>query len=230
MRPRKTNSLAVIDFVLSNTLRLFHPFLPFITEELWHGLGYSLESRARVGSSTIIYEQWPTALEDGFKVRYGLEPAVEEFVRAKYELISLGRNLRREGNIPSSKKVKFVLKPSQPLMFYEQEVIKILLNAEVLSCEPEHQPRKGIATAHSVLGELYLPLEGLIDVSAEKERLTKELARIEGEIQKVESKLNTVAFLEKAPPLVLEEHKKRLADWQAKRAHVEAALRNLGEG
>jgi hypothetical protein len=59
-----------------------------------------------------MYAQWPRALEDDFKVRYGLDASVEEFVRAKHELISLGRNLRREGNIPSSKKVKFVLKPS----------------------------------------------------------------------------------------------------------------------
>jgi valyl-tRNA synthetase len=226
---QKSNTLAVIDLVLSNMLRLFHPFLPFITEELWHGLGYNLGFAAREGGNTIMYAYWPRALEDGFKVRYGLEASVEEFVRAKYELVSLGRNLRREGNIPSSKKVKFVLKPSQLLTDYEQEVIKILLNAEGLSCESEYQPRKGAPTAHSVLGELHLPLEGLIDVAAEKDRLTKELARFDAEIQKVESKLNNSSFVEKAPPQVLEEHKKRLADWQAKRDHVQAALRGLGE-
>ena len=176
-----------------------------------------------------MYAPWPRALEDDFKVRYGLEAPVEEFVRTKYELVSLGRNLRREGNIPSSKKVKFVLKPSQPLTAYEQEVIRILLNAEVLSCETEYQPRKGAPTAHSALGELHLPLEGLIDVSAEKARLMKELARIEAEIQKVESKLNNSSFVEKVPPLVLDEHKKRWVDWQAKRDHVQAALRSLGE-
>jgi valyl-tRNA synthetase len=115
------------------------------------------------------------------------------------------------------------------LTAYEHEVIKILLNAEALSCEPGYQPRKGAPSAHSVLGELHLPLEGLIDVSAEKGRLTKELARIEGEIQKVESKLNNSSFVEKAPLQVLEEHKKRLADWQAKRDHGQAALRSLGE-
>ena len=140
---QKTNTLAVIDFVLSNTLRLFHPFLPFITEELWQGSVTVSNQAAREGGNTIMYAHWPRALEDDFKVRYGLEAAVEEFVRTKYELVSLGRNLRREGNIPSSKKVKFVLKPSQPLTAYEQEVIRILLNAEVLSCEAEYQPRKG---------------------------------------------------------------------------------------
>ena len=58
-----------------------------------------------------MFAQWPKPFEDDFKARYGLEPSVEEFVRRSMSLVSLGRNLRREGNIPSKKKVKFVLKP-----------------------------------------------------------------------------------------------------------------------
>ena len=77
------------------------------------------------------------------------------------------------------------------------------------------------------MGELFLPLEGLIDVAAEKARLTKEMEKIEAEIAKVEQKLANPNFTQKVPAAVLEEHQQRLADWQAKLAHVNAALAAL---
>jgi valyl-tRNA synthetase len=224
---RKANTLAVIDFVLSNTLRLFHPFLPFISEELWHGLGYNHELPAGQGSETIMFACWPKPLGDDFKTHYGLDESDLRFVDAKYELITKGRNLRREGNIPSSKKVAFVFKPPGQVSTHEAEVMRILLNAESLSVEPNYQPRKGTPAALSPLGELYLPLEGLIDVEAERARLAKELGKVEIEIEKVVQKLNNQAFVEKVPPQVLEEHKKRLVDWQAKKQQITSALENL---
>ena len=77
------------------------------------------------------------------------------------------------------------------------------------------------------MGELYLPLEGLIDIGAEKARLLKELAKIESEIAKTEQKLSNPQFTQKAPPHVLEEHRQRLAEWQAKRDRVKASLDGL---
>jgi valyl-tRNA synthetase len=64
---RKANTLAVIDFVLSHTLRLFHPFLPFITEELWHGMGYAEDMPENQGGKTIMFAPWPKPLDDDFK-------------------------------------------------------------------------------------------------------------------------------------------------------------------
>jgi valyl-tRNA synthetase len=225
----RANKLAVIDFVLSNTLRLFHPFLPFITEELWHGLGYHSELPDDQGGRTIMFAHWPKALDDDFKQHYGLDESDEQFVNVKYELVGQGRNLRREGNIASSKKVRFVFKPANPLPPYEAAVLKVLLNAEALDIDSDYQPRKGTLTVHSTLGELYLPLEGLRDIPAEKARLTKELQKIDAEIEKVQQKLNNPAFAEKVPPAVLAEHQKRLADWQVKRRHVQTALEGLDE-
>ena len=63
---RKANTLAVIDFVLSHTLRLFHPFLPFITEELWHGMGYAEDMPEKQGGKTIMFAPWPKPLDDDF--------------------------------------------------------------------------------------------------------------------------------------------------------------------
>jgi valyl-tRNA synthetase len=73
-------------------------------------------------------------------------------------------------------------------------------------------------------GKLFMPTEGLIDIEAEKARLKKELDKIESEISKVEQKLNNPAFTQKVPATVLEEHKKRLVEWQNKLAHTKAAL------
>jgi valyl-tRNA synthetase len=224
----KANTLGVLDFVLSNTLRLFHPFLPFITEELWHGLGLNLDLPADQGGDSIMFSHWPKPFDDDFKAHYGLDESAARFVDGKYELVTQGRNLRREGNISSSKKVAFVLKPAQELAAYEADVLKLLLNAERLDIDPDYQPKKGTPAVHSILGELYLPLEGLIDVAAEKERLMKELAKVDAEIEKVKQKLNNPAFTQKVPPAVLDEHQKRLADWETKRQRVQASLEALG--
>jgi len=220
----RANKLAVIDFVLGHTLRLFHPFLPFITEELWHGLGYNQDLPADQGGKTIMSARWPKPFNDDEKSHYGLDEQVLKFVDAKYELVTRGRNLRRESNIAGNKKVKFILKVKDPLPAQEEDVIRLLLNAEGLDVDPNFVPTKGTPSTLTDLGELFLPLEGLVDVAAEKARLAKELAKIEAEIEKGQSKLKNASFTQKAPPNVLDEHKKRLADWQAKRAQVKAAL------
>jgi valyl-tRNA synthetase len=224
----RANKLAVIDFVLGHTLRLFHPFLPFITEELWHGLGYDQDLPAGQGGRTIMFAHWPRPFDDDFKAHYGLNESDERFVDAKYELITRGRNLRREFNVAANRKVKFILKVKDPLSAQEADVIKLLLNAESLDVDPNFAPKKGTPSVLTDLGELFLPLEGLVDIEAEKARLKKELAKVEAEIEKVQSKLNSPDFVQKVPPNVLDDHKKRLADWQAKQQQVKAALDALG--
>ena len=225
--PRKANTVAVIDFVLSHTLRLFHPFLPFITEELWHGMGYSTDMPETQGGQTIMFAPWPKPFEGEFRDHYSLDDCYIEFAEAKYEVVTQGRNLRRVGNIQSGKKVKFVLKPNREMIPHDIEVIKILLNAEALEIVPDFAPKKGTPTAHTPMGELFLPLEGLVDMEAEKVRLTKEKEKIEGEILKVEQKLANPSFTQKVPASVLEEHRQRLADWQSKLAHANVALEDL---
>jgi valyl-tRNA synthetase len=224
---RRANTLAVIDFILAHTLRLFHPFLPFITEELWHGMGYHEDMPANQGGHTIMYAPWPKPLDEDFRGHYGLDASYLDVVNAKYDLVTQGRNLRREGNIPASKKVRFVFKTAKELSKYDAEVLKLLLNAEALEIDLNYQPKQGTPTVHSDLGELYLPLEGLIDVVAEKARQTKELEKYENEIARAEQKLNNPNFTSKAPPHVLQEHKQRLVEWQTKRDRVKKALESL---
>ena len=102
--------------------------------------------------------------------------------------------------------------------------MKILLQADPLEIVPDYQPPQGTPNVHSELGELFLPLDGLIDFEAEAARLTKEVERIEKEIEKAHAKLNNPRFASKAPPEVVEEHRKRLADWTEKLSHAEKNL------
>ena len=225
---RMANTLAVIDFVLSHTIRLFHPFVPFITEELWHGMGFATDMPDGQGGQTIMNAPWPLPFDDEFKGHYGLDDCYLEMTDTKYELVRNGRDLRRAGNIQAAKKVKYVFKPAQQLTPHDAEVIKLLLNAESLEVNENYQPPKGTPVVASPLGELFLPLEGLIDVAAEKIRLAKEVEKIQSEIVKVEQKLANPNFTSKVPPAVLAEHEQRLAEWRSKLAHTQASLDTLG--
>ena len=224
---QRANTLAVIDFVLSHTLRLFHPFLPFITEELWHGMGYAEDMPENQGGQTIMFAPWPKPLDDDFKLHYGLTGQDEKHIEARNELVTQGRNLRRTANIAASKKIKFILKPSRELATHDLEVLKLLLNAEAVEVNANYQPGKNTMTVRAELGDLYLPLEGLIDKEAETARLKKELEKIEAEIAKIEQKLANPNFAQKVPANVLQEHQQRLAEWHGKRDHVKSALAAL---
>ena len=224
---RKANTVAVIDFVLSHTLRLFHPFLPFITEELWHGMGYAEDMPEEQGGKTIMSAPWPKPFDEDFKGHYGLDDCYLGMVDAKYELVTQGRNLRRAGNISAGKKVKFIFKPTNSTSPHDLEVMKLLLNAEAVEVNPDYQAPKGTPTIRTELGELSLPLEGLVDVAAEKVRLGKEREKIDGDIVKTEQKLANPNFVQKVPPQVLAEHQQRQTDLKAKLEHVIAALKAL---
>jgi valyl-tRNA synthetase len=222
---RKKNVLAVVDFVMGNMLRLFHPFIPFITEELWHGLGFSNDMPHDQGGSTIMTARWPKRIDKNFIELYGLDDSIDRLIDAKHELVTQGRNLRAVYNIPFNKKVIYYLNPSGQLDELEVAVMKVLLNAESIS--NGNDVPKGTPRISSVLGDLYLPLEGLIDFEAEKSRLTKEVNKIEKEIEKVQVKLRNSNFTERAPVEVLDEQRARLEEWKAKQVQLTDALISL---
>ncbi len=226
--PRKANTLAVIDFILGHTLRLFHPFMPFITEELWHGLGFNADLPAGQGAETIQFARWPQPLDDEFKKHYALTPNDEQIANAKYETVIAGRRLRRDFNIASNKRVAFILKPAKPLPAEEADVLRILLNAERLELPASYEPPKGTPTALTPLGELYLPLEGLIDLAAERLRLGKELAKTEAELMTVRKKLANENFVNNAPAAVVAEHRQREKDFAEQLAQLQRMLESLG--
>jgi valyl-tRNA synthetase len=223
---RKANTLAVIDFVLSHTLRLFHPFMPFITEELWHGMGFNADLPADQGGKTIMVAKWPKPLDADELAYFGILPEDEKTANDKYEAVNLGRGLKSTFNI--NKRVRFVLKPSQELPSHEIEVLRILLNAEPLDVDTSFTPTQGTPSALTPLGTLYLPLDGLIDVEAERARIGKEVAKVESELEKVTAKLADEKFTSKVPQKVLDEHNQRKTDWQEKLAKLKEMMSALG--
>ena len=217
---RKANTLAVMDFVFSHTLRLFHPYLPFITEELWNSMGFANDLPAKQGGDTIMFAVWPkpfTSEELGY---FGLDETSDALAKAKYATVEAGRGLRRDFNLPGNKKNRFILKPSGALEAHEANVIANLLNAEPFEVDAAFTPTKGTPVALTPLGELFLPLEGLIDVAAERERIGKEITKVEAELDKVRAKLADENFAAKVPAKVLEEHRQREIDWAEKHAQL----------
>jgi len=224
----RDNTLAVMDFVLSHALRLFHPFMPFITEELWHGLGFNTDLPEAQGGRSLMQALWPLPLGEDFRTHYGLLPEDETRAQTRFEVVTAGRGLRRDFNLPSNKRVPFVLQSAAPLAPHDSEVIRLLLNAETLEVAGSSwSPPRGTPSSLTPLGQLYLPLEGLVDIAAERERLGKEINKIEQELAKVRAKLGSETFVSGAPAAVVAEHRQREADWQEKLTEIKRVAEAL---
>ncbi len=212
----RDNTLAVLDFVLAHVLRLFHPFLPFITEELWDGLGYRADLPADQGGETIQFAHWPAPFDKEFKDHYGLSPQADQQAGERHETVLAGRALRRDYNIASNRRVRFILQPVENPSAHDVAVIALLLGADPLELDAKYYPPRGTPSAPTPLGQLYMPLEGLVDPSAERDRLSKEIAKAEAELDKVRKKLASRSFTDNAPPEVVGEHRGRERDFAAK--------------
>jgi valyl-tRNA synthetase len=196
----KAGCLWVMDHVLSAVLRLLHPFMPYITEELWHRMEY--------GSDSIQFAQ----LAD-LRTGLSLDPAQSDFADLVYRATSQTRNLRAEYRIPSNKKVKLILRPTVEGDF---AVFANLAGAEPLQVVPTYEAPRGMPMVLTPLGQVFLPLEGLVDLQAEKERLNKEIAKLENELEAVRKKLANANFVDRAPAAVVEEHRQRERDFNSR--------------
>ena len=214
---RKNSVLAVMDFVLSGFLRLLHPFMPHITEELWSLLGF-MGSGAQAG--TIQFTEIP---QPAFATAdLGMIAAARHETGKIYSAIQSGRNLRSVSRVPSNKKANFLLRPAGEFANAEIPTIARLLNAAELKVDPDFAPEAGVPVTPTPLGELYLILAAA-DTAGERDRLDKEIARIEGELRTVEAKLGNASFVERAPAAVVEEHRRRKADFSEQLAQLRQA-------
>ena len=200
---KKKSALAVMDFVLSATLRLLHPFMPHITEELWSLLG--------LGSDSIQFAALPEKIDlnDVSDV-----VGKRELVSAIYETIQAGRNLRAESKLPSNRKIRFILRTDEKSVSGHVSTLSRLLNAEQVELDPKYQAQAGNPVAVTPLGEIFLTVAAA-DRAGEQQRLDKEIARIETEARAVEQKLKNKSFVDRAPAAVVEEHRRRLKDFSA---------------
>ena len=228
---RRANTLAVMDYVFSHTLRLFHPFMPFITEELWQGMGFAKDMPAKQGGETIMFAPWPKPFTAEEREYFVLDETDEQFANAKYEVVNLGRGLRRDFNIASSKRVEMMFRPNPTVQLsaHDTTVIASLSGAAPFNIvDANWQALTGTPVALTPLGELFLPLDGLIDVAAERERIGKEIAKADDELAKVRTKLADPNFAGKVPAKVLEDHQTRERDWAEKHAQLTKMREALG--
>ena len=209
---------AVMDHVLSGYLRLLHPFMPHITEELWERLGYA---RGEGNDSLVLFAAPPA--DDSLPSLPAEDKArAANAVSAVYDAVRAVRVLRAEFKVPSNAECVVHLARHADFAGMDLSVFLTLAKASSVVEVGAAGPSKKMPHALTPLGEVYLELE--IDVEAEKARLTSEIAKVEAEIAKVEVKLGDVSFVQGAPPQVIESFKKRGDDWRAKKAKLEAAL------
>jgi valyl-tRNA synthetase len=158
----------------------------------------------------------------------GVVKRAEESAAAVYETAARIRNLKAACGLPARRDLGFVLKPSVALPGRELATLGVLAGAGSIAVDGEYVKGRNTAGALTPLGEVYLPLTGLIDIEAERARLGKELERVQGEVAKVDAKLGSESFVSRAPEEVVEEHRQRRADWLTQSSQLGEMLRNLG--
>ncbi|MEO6171682.1 MAG: class I tRNA ligase family protein, partial [Arenimonas sp.] len=193
-------------YVLESLLRLLHPLIPFVTEEIWHHIKASLG----ITGDSVSTQAYPEPQADAADFKHS-EADIEWLKSAVTQL----RRIRGEMNIPPSKLVPLLLQAGvaedKSRITRFESALKFLSKLESVQWLETEAP----ASASAVVGELKLliPVAGLIDLDAERTRLDKEIKRIEIEITKSEGKLAN--FAGKAPPAVVEQERTRLADWNS---------------
>ncbi|WHY65875.1 valine--tRNA ligase [Neobacillus sp. SuZ13] len=213
----KKTTRSILAHVLDQTMRLLHPFMPFITEEIWQNLPHRGES--------ITTAQWPEvnpALSD--------DQAAQE-MKLLMEMIRSVRNIRAEVNTPMSKKIKMLVKAKDETVLKSLEnnrsYIERFCNPEELQMGVELETPEKAMTAVITGVEIILPLAGLINIDEEITRLEKEFDRLNKEVERVQKKLGNEGFMKKAPESVVAEERAKESDYREKRAIVEARIKEL---
>jgi valyl-tRNA synthetase len=216
-KSRKQSTLATMDYILSAIIRLLHPFMPHLTEELWSLMGF-----AKGENEFLDFAPFPQAVASD----QSIQARARIRVGAIYEMVEAGRNLRAEARVSSNQKAKFALRSSESWLKEEGATIGRLLNAESLEIEANFHPPSRSSVAATKLGELFL-FAGETDGAAERGRLDKEIAKLEAELKATEAKLANSSFVERAPKEVVEEHQRRRADFNARLAQLRKARESL---
>ena len=205
--------------VLETILRLAHPFIPFITEELWQTVA---PMAGRKTHETILLASYPVCDEQR------IDNAAEAQIERLKGLISACRNLRGEMSLSPATKVPLIIATSPDEQTTLTEAAPILQGLAKLSEVRfvETLPADALAPV-AVLGNVQMMLEVEVDVPAEIARLEKEIARLEGEIKKAEGKLGNASFVDRAPPAVVEQERQRMADFGHTLAMLKPQLEKL---
>ena len=209
---------AAAQWGLQNALKLLHPFMPYVTEELWQEI-----KPADATVKFLMLETWPQIPEDV------LNKDADAEINWVIKAITIIRSVRSEMNVPAGSKIPLIVSASNDLtqerLTRHEDVLKRLARLDTVSVQ-NNFPEGAI---QSIVDEAVfaIHLNEVIDIAAEADRLKKEIAKVEQEIAKISGKLGNKGFLEKAPDAVIEENKSRLQDEQSKLEKLETALSRL---
>ncbi|MFJ8458285.1 MULTISPECIES: valine--tRNA ligase [Lysinibacillus] len=213
----KKTTRSILAYVLDQTMRLLHPLMPFITEEIWQHLPHEGES--------ITVAAWPTVRAD----LHFTEEA--DNMKLLMDIIRSVRNIRAEVNTPMSKKVPLYISAKDAVTVTVLEANKAYLekfcNPESLTIGESLEAPSQSMTAVVTGAELFLPLVGLINLEEEIARLEKELEKWAKEVKLVTGKLSNEKFVSKAPEALVNAEREKLADYESKHAIVLKRLEEL---
>ncbi len=223
---QKAITLQVFDWTFAQLLRLLHPIMPFVTEELYHQLDYVATE------SSVMLAPWPEPLPEESLARLGADPATVSQVNDKFALIRNVRNIKSSYQIPATRKADIIIVPAraEDQAFLEEDIVSLqaLLFASSVSISTEQaRPAGPVGTAVGNLGTAYLPLGGVIDVDAEIERLQKQENELNAQIDKSDKKLANENFVARAPQEVVEREKTMLADMREKQQRLHEQIQAL---
>jgi len=210
-QPIDVKTLESIHTIFEDILKILHPFMPFLTEEIWHYI------KERSPEEALIISKWP-------KARPINKTIISEFNFAS-EVISGIRNIRKQKNIAFKDAIGFSVVNNENVNSTFDEVISKLGNLENLEYVTE--PVEGALTYRVKSNEYFIPMEGSIDVEAEIVKLTEELNYTEGFLKSVQKKLSNERFVAGAPEQVVTSEKKKEADALAKIETIKASLISL---
>ncbi|MDX9703785.1 MAG: valine--tRNA ligase [Candidatus Auribacterota bacterium] len=204
---KHTTRMVLFD-VLNQTLKMLHPFMPFISEELWQRLHSIFPDDTELAAHTsVTVAPWP-------KVDSSLiDQAVIDLIDRKFELISAGRNLRSEYDIPPGSEIKFFIKPETEELksYFESEniMLKKFLRASSLTIDTEFEPQSGFPSAVIKAGAIFMSLEGALDAEKESARLEGKLDKLTKALMAIRKKLSNQSFVNNAPEQVVEKEREK---------------------
>ena len=201
-------------FVLETYLRLLHPFMPFITEEIWQSLPN------KTGDSVMV-APWPGPMGKS-------DPDAEQEFRVVMEIISGAREIRGTFGVPREARLGLVLRDSPETVTLAEENLTLLgFLAGIGEISESAEPPAGSALIPSKTFEAYVPLSGVIDTSKEKARLEKEISELSLQVEKMRARLSDPNFIQRAPQEVILEQKTRFADMEAKLERLRGQVERL---
>ncbi len=215
---RKHATQRTMKEVFGVMMQLLHPFMPFVTEELWQTLNGSTEQSIMVSAFPVAREDWS-------------EKEAEKEMEMLMELITSVRNIRGEMRIPPSLKLKVLISTADE---QAKKVIDAgagyminLANLESLSADVNIAEPKGVATGVVGSTKIFVPLAGIVDIAGEKARLEKELGKVNKDLEQSSRKLANRDFREKAAPDIIQKEEDKLKGFQEKFNALENALKKL---